>query len=121
MRIVPVSLLLLPALLLACTDAQHASTVPSGDRIPDSFAARAEDGCRASPGNTLPPEVRNQICSCVAREMQRTISMKDTIAFGQQLNAVGDEVAKNRVILGNEAIRQIMVTCVNQVIGQKTS
>ena len=120
MRYFHLPLLLLPMLAMACTDAGQATAVPSSDRIPDSFAAKAEEGCRSSPGNTLPPEVRNKICSCVAHEMQRTMPMKDTIALGQQLNSIGDDkVAKNQLIFGNDAFRKIMVVCVDQVIGQK--
>jgi hypothetical protein len=115
----PLLLLLTP--VMACTDAGRASTVSSDDRIPDSLIDSSDKKCQESADKSFPPEVARQLCSCIAREVQRTLPMKDAMAFGQEMTVAGDDKARNSAILGNDVVRQILVTCVNQVIGQKKS
>jgi hypothetical protein len=110
-------ILLLPA-LAACSGAQRASTVPSGDRLPDSLINQVEEECRQKPDESLPPEARDRMCFCVAREYQRTMPAKDAFAFGQAFRAAGDDpIARNRLVMKNETTRQVMVTCANEVFG----
>jgi hypothetical protein len=67
---------------------------------------------------SLPPELRDRMCFCVAREYQRTMPAKDALAFGQAYRAAGDDtVARSRLLVNNETTRQVLVTCVNEVRG----
>jgi hypothetical protein len=117
-RAVDLSVILLFSALAACGGVQRASTVPSGDRLPDSVIDRVEDDCRHQPDESLPPEVRDRMCFCVAREYQRTMPAKDAFAFGQAFRAAGDDpVARNRLVMNNEMTRQALATCVNEVFG----
>jgi hypothetical protein len=112
-------ILLCSAALAACGGAQRASTVPSGDRLPDSVIDRVEDDCRHEPDDSMPPEVLDRMCFCVAREYQRTMPAKDAFAFGEAVRAVGDDaVARNRLIMNNQTARQAVVTCVDEVLGR---
>jgi hypothetical protein len=54
-RAVNLPVILLVSALAGCGGAQRASTVPSGDRLPDSVIDRVEDDCRHQPDESLPP------------------------------------------------------------------
>jgi hypothetical protein len=110
--------ILLCSALAACGGAQRAGTVPSADRLPDSVIDRVEDDCRHKPDDSMPPEVRDRMCYCVAREYQRTMPAKDAFAFGEAFRAAGDDaVARNRLIMGNETTRRALATCIDEVLG----
>jgi len=110
--------ILLLAALASCAGGKRAGTVPSADRLPDSLINRVEDDCRHTPDDWLPPEVRDRMCFCVAREYQRTMPAKDALAFGEAYRAVGDDpAARSRLIMNNETARRVLVTCVNEVLG----
>ena len=107
-RAVNLPMILLCSAVAACGGAQRASTVPSADRLPD----RVEDDCRHKPDDSLPPEVLDRMCFCVAREYQRTMPAKDAFAFGEAFRAAGDDaVARNRLIMNNETTRRAVATC----------
>jgi hypothetical protein len=92
--------------------------VPSADRLPDSLINRVEDDCRHKPDDSPPPEVRDRMCVCVAREYQRTMPANDALALGEAYRAVGDDpAARTRLILNDETARRVLVTCVNDVLG----
>jgi hypothetical protein len=106
----------LASTLAACTAAQQVE-VPANDRIPDSAITRGMGSC-VKGASSLPQEDRAPLCTCVFREVQRTMSAQEVLALHEAIEAAGaDNAAQNRALIRNDKARLVLVACVNEIYG----
>jgi len=108
--------------LVGCTSAQQPNLVPAEDRIPDSIVASGTARCRAETAGSVAPEDRAPLCSCVFREMQRTMTMREMTEFGEAIKAAGkDAGAKNHALFTNDKARRGVAKCISEFGGTEAS
>jgi hypothetical protein len=101
-------------LLSGCVDRHAASLVPADDRIPNSILPDAIEKCVANRSVSQSPlEVRQAMCSCVIREMQRTMSMAELGALSKSAAGTSED-AKEHKYMESAKFRQIVHTCIDE-------
>jgi hypothetical protein len=102
--------------LVACAPAQQPHTIATEDRFPNSLADMATTKCKVEPRPSFTPEDNATLCSCVVREMQRTMSMKEVLAVDEAKETAGPDIAaKNHVLMSYDKVRRIVATCINEL------
>jgi hypothetical protein len=113
------SRLILPVILgtivVACAPTRQSDTVPLKDRIPDSTVARGTAQCKAKARPSFTPDDNAALCTCVFREVQRTMSSQEVDALYDAQAPGLDEAAKTHAVLGNEKMRRVIATCINEL------
>jgi hypothetical protein len=96
--------------IVACVPTERSDTVPLKDRIPDSTIARRTAQCKAKAETSFTPDDSAALCTCVSREVQRTMSYEELIAEAAYPSG-----------LKNEKLRRALATCINELGTQSAS
>ena len=104
-------------LALCACGMQGASTVPSGDRIPDSTAKIFSYQCARSPSKTMTKARQSAFCTCFVRELQRTMSNGELLAVGKVVQTASSSAARTEAVFGDPRIRHATTSCLNEAFG----